>query len=153
MATIEEQITGYVTTLLEGMMVSNGYYYNMGSHVFYWRPREVPFNSADLPAIAFRDAHDEMQTKAFGKIEHILHVEFEMAAEIAADGLPVATQVKRLISDLYKALQNGGNETYGGFVTYVKPVSREIDIHQEEKLIGGALVMIDFYYTAPKWQI
>lgn len=120
MAPKRDLIMQAVMTRMAGILDASGYYSDLGTNVFEWRPKVVdasgagyvPTEQAELPALHVRDPVDLPETvEQSGSEEHELTVELEIAHEGGATG----SMMRKEIADVCKAI--GVDPTWGGLAT------------------------------------
>ena len=98
-----------VVARFQTITTANGYYSNLGSNVFEWRPRVlsetgggyVPTEQSELPALHVRDPLDEViAVNLKGQETHSLNLELEISHE----GGATAATMRKEVSDVLKAV-------------------------------------------------
>lgn len=106
-----------VMTRFAGIRTASGYYSNLGSNVYEWRPKVmleggisyVPTEQDELPALHVRDPDDQVTVADLsGNEDHELTLELEIAHE----GGATAQEMRREIQDVRKAIKI--DRTWGG---------------------------------------
>jgi len=107
MTILRQTIMDAIETRMKTILTTGGYYSNLGSNVFVFRPRlaesmYTPLNASELPAVIVRDgmaAYSEFTLG--GKCRCDLSVELEVRCE---DGSDSADTARKLIADVYAAI-------------------------------------------------
>ena len=119
MALKRDLIMQAVISRMQGILVSSGYYSDLGSNVFEWRPKivteggagYVPTEQEELPALHIRDTFDQSSIRDLsGNEDHELTLELEIAHEGGATG----QEMRKQIQDIRKAISV--DKTWGGLV-------------------------------------
>src|SRR3989304_8407362 len=106
-----------VMTRMAGILSTGGYYSNLGSNVFEWRPKggteggggDAPTEQAELPAIHIRDTIDDpSRMNVKGDERHDLSLEVEIAHEAAAPGRAVRKDIQDVRKDVGPRTNWGG---------------------------------------------
>lgn len=134
--TIRQQICAAIQTRLAAILVAGGYATNLGQNVTPWRDLDAaPFGEAEAAGIAWRDPKCETQQLTFAKHEHRLHIEADL---LLRDAATTPTTARKAIADVWKAV--GVDRKWGGLALDTDPVSDELDIIQDRKIIAGSRV-------------
>lgn len=141
---IRQQIITALDTRLKAIKVSGGYQTNAGLHVFDWLDRDLA--DTELDAIVYRDRQNVITQETFNQCQNTMRVEIEAKTKQAST---TAEQIREIIEDIYKAI--GTDETFGGLALGANPVSEDIDIQQQDKIMASATVVIEIYYVSTKW--
>jgi hypothetical protein len=117
MALKRDLIMQAAMTRFAGILTTAGYYSNLGSNAFEWRPKVmleggggyVPTEQSELPALHVRDVDDlVIVADLSGNEDHELTLELEIAHEAAATG----QTMRKEIQDVRKAI--AVDRTWGG---------------------------------------
>lgn len=145
MPTIRQQIIDAIQTRFEGITVVNGYNSDMGLHISQWKA--TPLNADDFPALEYRDiACNRVDGAPIGFFRWALNMEIEI---VTASGATTITDVREMLADVYKAI--GTDETWGALAQWTEQPSDAVIIEQQDKIIGGAKILFNIVYDAPKW--
>jgi len=140
---IRQGILDAVRTRLGRIRKANGYRTDIGANVLEWQTAPVP--SADLPAISFRDAENEIAEWTMRERDN------RVAVVIEAFGRDVPpSTVRQYVEDIYAAI--AVDETWGGLALVTEPVSDEIEFRTAEEGVGRATVRILIEYQTAKWE-
>jgi hypothetical protein len=139
-----------VMTRMAGIHTASGYYSNLGSNVFEWRPKVVteggggyvPTEQSELPALHVRDPLDGLETvEQGGSEEHELTVELEIAHEGGATG----AEMRKQVVDVRKAI--GVDPTWGGLATNtIQSAPAETVRIQADRTFFRTLIQIKISY-------
>src|SRR4030042_1732608 len=104
MALKRDLIMQAVVTRMQGILVSSGYYSDLGSNVFEWRPKTIVTEGGagyviteqeELPALHIRDTFDQASIRDLsGNEDHELTLELEIAHEGGATGQERRKQIQ-----------------------------------------------------------
>lgn len=146
MASIRQQIMTAMDTRLKTILVANGYETNLGQKVYAWKA--TPLDDVDLPALEYRDiANDRLEGGPIGKFRWALTIEIGI---VAASASTTIADVRKMLNDVYKAM--GTDETWSTLAQWTEQPSDKVEIEQQDKIIGGAKILFNIVYDAPKWQ-
>ena len=151
MALKRDLIMQAVVTRMQGILTSGGYYSNLGSKVFEWRPKVlaeggasyVPTEQDELPALHIRDPIDAIvRVDLKGNEDHELNGEFEIAH--AAGDTP--QEMRQQIEDVRAAI--GTDYTWGG---YAKKTAIDAPIEtvriQADRTFFRTLIRAKIFYS------
>lgn len=141
---IRQDIIDALDTRLKAIKVSGGYKTNAGLHVFDWLDRDLA--DSELDAIVYRDRTSNLQMESFSAVVNMVRLEIEAKTKQASG---TARRLREIIEDIYKAI--GTDETFGGLAHETLPAGEEIDIQQQDKIMGSAIINIEIAYITQKW--
>lgn len=133
----------------------NGYYSNLGSNVFEWRPRilsetgggYVPTEQDELPALHVRDALDEVTAiNLKGEETHSLTLELEIAHEGGATGVTM----RRQIADVLKAISTD-TKWNGAAISTSQEYTTETIRAQADRSFFRTLLRVKIIYTTARY--
>lgn len=141
---IRQQIIDKVDARMKAIKTTGGYKTNLGNHVFDWLGRDLA--TSELDALIYRDRTNEIDGDTLTQFGNRVRLEIEIKASSAAT---TAKTLRNGIEDVYKAI--GTDETWSGLALCTQPVSDEIEIEHEDKIIGTARILVDIEYETSKW--
>ena len=151
MAVKRNSIMSAVVTRMQGILISAGYYSNLGSNVFEWRPKVVteggasyvPTEQTELPALHIRDTADETERADLsGNEDHTLAVEIEIAHEATATGVTM----RKHIEDVRKAI--GVDQSWSGLALHTdSAMTMETVRLQADRTFFRTLIRLRIAYT------
>ena len=147
MAITRQTIVDNLKTLLQTITVANGYYTALGSNVYLFRA--IPMQADELPAVVIFDKSNEIDSEGMNGSYNIWSHTLKVTLQIVCAGSTVDTTVRKLITDIYKAL--GSDNTLTETCTLIDAVSDTIEIEQESKLIAGASIELNIKYRTKRF--
>ena len=143
MAIKRQQIMDRIALQLTTITVANGYYTNMGSHVYVWRP--IPVLQDESVGVSLHDTSDEITEKFAGnQVNHLLTVEMDIISFGGTDDL-----IRQALADIYKLVST--DTTWNGLAITTEPVKDEMMIQYQDKRIAGSTLTINVVYRTQKW--
>ena len=103
----------------------------------------------ELPAVVIFDKSNEIDSEGMNGSYNIWSHTLKVTLQIVCAGSTVDTTVRKLITDIYKAL--GTDTTLTSTCIDVITTGNQIEIEQESKLIAGASLDIIISYRTNKY--
>ena len=147
MAITRQTIVNNLKTLLQTITIANGYYTALGSNVYLFRT--IPMQADELPAVVIFDKGENIDTEGITGSVNIWNRVLNVTLQVVCAGSTVDTTVRKLITDIYKAL--GTDTTLTSTCIDVITTGNQIEIEQESKLIAGASLDIIISYRTNKY--
>jgi uncharacterized protein (DUF927 family) len=141
---IRQQILDAIDTRFKTIKTTAGYKTNIGNNVFDWLDRDLA--DTELDALIYKDPINELSSTTITQWNNKVNLEIEVKTKSAST---TAKQVRMMIEDIYKAI--GTDATWGGLALRSNPVSEEISIQQQDKIVGSAKIIISIEYVKLKW--
>lgn len=142
-----QQILTLIDARLKLILTAGGYLTNAGAHVYPWLSR--PVSTSNLLALAYRDTQENSEALTSGAIgyhRHQLTIEVEV---LVAAGATTMETMRQVLADVITAI--GTDPHWGGLAEYTQPGFNRIDIDQENKVVGGALITFAIIYSTKAW--
>lgn len=142
MANKRTDILNAMVTRFQGIS-SGSYNTDLGDNVFLWRT--VPLEETELPALIIRDPRDNIvdltQQSSNMPALHQMSVELEI---VVSDSKASIATLRKCLEDVEAAIKV--DETFGGLVMRVQPISNEFLLNQEGDTVAGCLynLRVDF---------
>jgi len=128
-----------VRTRFATILVSGGYETNIGAKLFEWRVTEL--ETADLPALNFRDTRNVTEQK----LSHIHQHALEFEADVLTAGVSeTPKQIRKMIADVVKCI--GVDRTWGGIAYDTDPKEDVLGMDQAGLIAGGARIKFVIKY-------
>lgn len=146
-----DDIMTAVLARFAGISVANGFYSELGTNVFEWRPKVateggggyVPTEQAELPAVHVRDTQDEVeQADLSGNEDHKLTLEVEIAHEATATGATMRKQIE----DVRKAIRSDTRWSSLALYTDSAMTAETVRI-QADRTFFRTLIRMQIVYT------
>lgn len=141
---IRQDIAEAIDTRLKTIKTTAGYKTNAGTNVFDWIDRDLA--DSELDAIIYRDTLNDLEIESFGRSINQIRVEIEGKTKSTTT---TAKQCRLLIEDIYKAIST--DETWGGLALQTQPVSDEIEVRMQDKIMGTARIVVNIMYESARW--
>lgn len=143
-------IVAAVGARLAEITTLNGYDTNLGAHVFAWRPLENQLlGKEELPAVIYCDiAAHPVDDGTIGAFRWMLDMQLDI---YLADGANTATTARKCLSDIYRAL--GKDILWSGLANTTHQPEDELEINQEENIVGHVTVRFSITYDAALWRM
>ena len=147
-----QQIMDAITTRSGTILVINGYYTDLGRHVFVHlsRPLISTEHQDELPALVLRDVNDAVVQQWSGnpgQYDHHLSIEAEV---VAAPGTLDMTVARQMAIDFWKMA--GVDETWGGLAMRTYLDAAEPVLQKEEKVVEGVLIKFRVFYKTTRFK-
>ena len=155
--TILKKLSDKVKTRLQTILVASGFQSNLGSNIFRWRM--TPIEPAEMPGAAFRFSEVEVETQAVNPKGGLDIRKATLEVVIAARETTTTTSnvtdsveatllnCARDVEDALRQEQGDvGHLSFGGLALCIEPVSMEIQMVQEDKVIGEVKMVFKVKY-------
>ena len=117
---------------------------NVNIPVFLWRVAKPEYD--ELPIIIVRDTDDKIDEVASGSTEHNLKIEIEL---LMSDNTLTSSKVRETINSILQSIKE--NEYSLG--DYLSLDSVDLDLEQQERIIGRGMIELTMKYYTEKWEI
>ena len=139
---LRETIVQALSTLLQTVLVTNGYETDAGSNVYGWH--DTPLDPAALPALGWRDT--DLKTPEAGQTDvHNMTVEID-AVVVKTSAVTAMGQMRKLTADVVKVL--GSDLTLGGLAQDIHQITEEIQVEHDDKKIMTATLTFEVIWTS-----
>lgn len=145
--TKRQQIMDAVKARMETISIGNNYSSNLGERIFVWRLSNLA--DTELPAIVIRDvSNSAVENATIGMFRWALGIELQI---ICSDGSTTADQLRAMIQDVYTAI--GTDTVWSALANLTTQPSDEMQIVQEDRIIGGATIRFNIEYDSALWAL
>ena len=117
---------------------------NVNIPVFLWRVAKPEYD--ELPIIIVRDTDDKIDEVASGSTEHNLKIEIEL---LMSDNTLTSSKVRETINSILQSIK----ETEYSLGDYLSLDSVDLDLEQQERIIGRGMIELTMKYHTEKWEI
>ena len=117
---------------------------NINIPVFLWRVAKPEYD--ELPIIIIRDSDDKIEEVASGSIEHNLKIEIEL---LMSDNTLTSSKVRKTLNSILQEIKK--SEDILGDYLYLDSV--DLDLEQQERIVGRGMIELTIKYHTSKWEI
>lgn len=153
MSTLRQQIVDALLTRFRTIKTDNGYETNAGHYVFEWKDLDnSPWNAEEVAegAINVKDKSEPgTDSTVQGRHEKELQFELDIGTnKSVGNTLTVAQQVRKILGDIEKSLDDSGTWITGIAIRSISPFTvNEASIVQTGNVLGAARVQFSIKYT------
>ncbi len=132
---------------LQTVTKANGYLTDLGTNAHDWT--EKPLSKKEFPEAIVKDIQNSFSD---GRT-HVQTMTIEIVL-FTANSDQTIHEVRKMIADVYMMILNEKNFFYNKYSgIYITPVSDEIEMFHEDKIVGAASVKIAITLEDNKWQL
>ena len=117
---------------------------NINIPIFLWRVASLEYD--ELPIIIIRDSDDKIEEVASGSIEHNLKIEIEL---LMSDNTLTSSKVRKTLNSILQEIKK--SEDILGDYLYLDSV--DLDLEQQERIVGRGMIELIIKYHTSKWEI
>ena len=131
---------------LQTVTRANGYLTDLGTNAHDWT--EKPLSKKEFPEAIVKDIQNSFSDGS----THVQTITIEVVL-FTANSENTVTELRKMIADVYLMIGNNKSFFYNKYDgMYITPVSDEIEMFHEDKIVGAASIKIAITFETDKWQ-